>query len=105
VCPRPPASRSVYQLAAAYPDAISLPGLKFGAGANAGLLGVNVVSALCCWGLGALALIDNRRGAELEAAPAAGGGGTLSAGGDKGGFAGDKPGSNGLGLELPEARV
>lgn len=30
------------------------------------LLGFNVVSAICCWGLAALALLDNRSGRKLE---------------------------------------
>lgn len=29
------------------------------------LLGINVVSTVCCWALGGLALLDNRRGREL----------------------------------------
>lgn len=36
-----------------------------GQGTYASLLGFNVISTICCWGLGALAFLDNIKGREL----------------------------------------
>jgi hypothetical protein len=46
--------------------AMNVAGLAIGKGHYAGLLGFNVASTVCCWGLGALALLDNRQGRNLE---------------------------------------
>jgi hypothetical protein len=59
-------------------DSLSLAGMKIGTGHYALLLGVNVISTVCCWALGGLALLDNRRGrglAPLEGDDLDGGGG------------------------------
>lgn len=45
---------------------MSISRFQIGNGTYKTLLGFNVVSALCCWGLAALALLDNRAGRKLE---------------------------------------
>ena len=37
-----------------------------GSGTYSTLLGFNVISAIVCWGLAAIALLDNRQGRKLE---------------------------------------
>lgn len=44
---------------------INMTGFNIGNGDYSLLLGVNVISAICCWGMAALALLDNRKGADL----------------------------------------
>ena len=46
-------------------DSMNVSGFKIGSGHYATLLGFNVVSVVCCWFLGAVALLDNAKGREL----------------------------------------
>lgn len=46
---------------------INVTGISIGKGHYASLLGFNVVSTVCCWAVGALALLDNHKGRELVA--------------------------------------
>lgn len=48
-------------------EMINVTGFAIGEGSYASLLGFNVVSTVCCWALGALALLDNYKGRELVA--------------------------------------
>lgn len=47
---------------------INISGFKIGSGTYNTLLGFNVVSTVACWGLGLIALLDNRKGRGLEGA-------------------------------------
>lgn len=46
-------------------DSMNVAGFNIGTGHYATLLGFNVVSAVCCWFLGAVALLDNTAGRNL----------------------------------------
>eukprot|EP00878_Enallax_costatus_P019466 GHUV01020538.1.p2 GENE.GHUV01020538.1~~GHUV01020538.1.p2 ORF type:complete len:160 (+),score=32.79 GHUV01020538.1:134-613(+) len=46
-------------------DMMNVTGFNIGKGHYASLLGFNVVSTVCCWAVGALALLDNHKGREL----------------------------------------
>jgi hypothetical protein len=45
---------------------MNISGFKMGSGTYSTLLGFNVISAIVCWGLAAIALLDNRQGRKLE---------------------------------------
>jgi len=45
---------------------MNISGFKIGNGTYSTLLGFNVVSTVVCWGLAAIALLDNRSGHKLE---------------------------------------
>lgn len=45
--------------------AMNITGLQIGNGTYKTLLGFNVISTIVCWGLGAIALLDNRSGRKL----------------------------------------
>jgi hypothetical protein len=47
---------------------MNISGFKIGSGTYNTLLGFNVVSTVVCWGLGLIALLDNRKGRDLEGA-------------------------------------
>jgi hypothetical protein len=48
---------------------LNVSGFAIGSGHYATLLGFNVISAVVCWGLAGLALLDNRAGRVLERLP------------------------------------
>jgi hypothetical protein len=47
-------------------DSMNVSGFKIGSGNYSTLLGFNVISAVVCWGLAGVALLDNRQGRKLE---------------------------------------
>jgi hypothetical protein len=65
-------------------NSMNISGFKIGSGTYNTLLGFNVVSTVVCWGLGLIALLDNRKGWGLEGA------------GEDGEVCGEVPGGKGV---------